>query len=399
MATCRLCSSAELQPVVDLGMHPLADTFLSPAEMGEPEVRYPLVVDLCASCGYVGLRYVVPPFERYQRHDYSYDSANSKVAVEHFGELAGWLVDKLELKPDQLAVDIGSNVGTLLRAINAAAGCRIVGIEPAANMAAAAARDNVPTVATFFDQAVEQVVAEHGKAAAVTATNVFNHLENLGSTLENLGTLLADGGTFVFEVPYLVDLVKQRAFDTIYLEHISYFSVKPFRGFFVRHGFYISQLERTPYMGGSIRVGITANSTREDAAAVGAALAEEEASGVYDPATYVAFMADVNRMRSNVCGQLYELARRGEPVVGIGAATKGNTLLNYFKIDGSLLKFITDASPHKVGKFTPGSRIPIVDDSAITSDIRHAFILPWNIADFLKEKLQRYNFTYINTSV
>jgi len=393
---CQLCGSKNLKLIIDLGYHPLADTFLK--NLNEEEIFYPLRVLLCQDCGYVTLQHIVAEPTRYQKTDYSYTSSNSPVAAAHFKEIAQQAIERVKITEEDLVVDIGSNVGTLLKMFHEQKNCKVIGVEPAPNMAQLAEKDNILTIPDFFSkEAVAKILEKHGKAKAITSTNTFNHINDLNEFMKNIDELLAEDGCFVFETPYLLDLVNNLSFDTIYLEHVSYFAVKPFQKFFEKFGFFIQHLEKNDYMGGSIRIYLGRERTNEDL--IKKYLEEEEQSKIFEPKTYEILMDKVRNLKSKLCSEIYEIKAKGSKIIGIGAATKGNTLLNYCKIDNTSIDFITDSSPLKIGKLTPGSHIPIKSDEDITSDIKFALILPWNIAGFLKEKLKHLNLEFITPQI
>lgn len=393
-SACQLCGSHKLIPIIDLGYHPLADTFLKPEKLNDEEVRYPLRVLLCQQCGYATLQYVVPKEKRYRETDYSYTASNSPVSVKHFSDMAAQIISTCGVSRGHLVADIGSNDGELLNAFRQQAGCTVLGIEPAENIAQLAEKRTIPTLHRFFDAAAaDEMLNRYSRARVITATNVFNHITDLNNFMADLFTALDDDGYFVFESPYLLLMVQQVAFDTIYLEHISYFAIKPLVPFFKRHKFHIAHIEHNDYMGGSIRVYLTKG--KENKKIVKQYISMEEQAGLSALSTYKNFMEKVLHLRLTLCSELYRVKNSGRKIIGIGAATKGNTLLNYCNIDNTLLEFITDSSPFKIGKYTPGSHIIIKGDEDITPDITHALILPWNIGDFLKEKLKHLNLQFI----
>ncbi|MFH1621472.1 MAG: class I SAM-dependent methyltransferase [Patescibacteria group bacterium] len=394
---CQLCSSANLELAIDLGHHPLADTFLPPDKLDAAETSFPLRTLLCRNCGYMTLQYIVPSETRYQQVDYSYTSANSPVAVKHFAEMAQQLSALANLGNADLVVDIGSSDGTLLKAFKEQTRCRILGIEPAPNIAKMANEAGVPTLQDFFNAKIKDEIVKQGKAKIITANNVFNHINDLRDFMSNIVASLADGGLFVFEVPSLYELVKRSAFDTIYLEHVSYFGIKPLRKFFSGFGLAIKDIRENDYMGGSMRVAIS--HLPENTKTVDAVIAKEENTNIYSPETYVKFMDQIRRFKFDLCLKLFQIKSAGGKIIGIGAATKGNTLLNFCKIDNSLLDCVTDTSALKIGKYLPGSHLRIIDDKNIPPDTTHALILPWNIGHFLKKKLKHLEFEFIIPSM
>lgn len=394
--SCQLCGSNNLKQIIDLGNHPLADTFLSEDQIGGEEIFYPLRVLLCLQCGYATLFYIVSHETRYAKNEYSYTSSNSPVAIAHFQDLAREAAQKAKMTKDDLVLDIGSNTGTLLESFRNILGCKIIGIEPSENIARLALKNSIPTINHFFDAESVSEILSSGKAKIIICTNVFNHITDLSDFMQNVRKLLEDDGMFIFEVPYLLHLVSDVAFDTIYLEHTTYFGIKPFVPFFKNFGFNIIHLAENNYMGGSIRLYV---SKSKEAADIDEYIKREEESGMYDPENYKEFMSKARQLKFDVLHKIYQIKSQGEKIVGIGAATKGNTFLNYCKIDHTLLDFVTDSSPLKIGKYTPGSHIPIRHDNDITEDIKHALILPWNIAGFLKEKLQHHHLNFITPNI
>jgi hypothetical protein len=384
VTTCPLCKSSNLELVLDLGLHPLADTFVKDQKEAQSLERFPLQVLLCTACGHAMNSVVVPKEKRYQEHEYSYDSANSKAAVNHFDEMAKEVAAFAHVTKDDLVVDIGGNVGTLLQAFNAHTGARMLNVEPAHNIAAIAKSNGVETIEGFWDAASAQTIAAQGGAKAITITNAFNHIDTLDECMASVVKALTPDGVFVPEVPYLLTLLEREAFDTVYLEHVSYFAVRPLRAFFARFGLSILDVVHNDYMGGSIRfiVGKGPESPK-----VADYIAKEEQVGLFKPETYTAFRERVAACKERVVKEITDAKAAGGRIVGLGAATKGNTLLNYCGIDSSMLEFVTDTSPLKIGKYTPGSAIPIKPDEAITEEVTHALILPWNIADLLTGKL------------
>jgi SAM-dependent methyltransferase len=382
---CRLCRGAHIEKVIDLGYHPLADTFLPPELLYGPEVWYPLELGSCRECGHVFTLYAVSAVDRYQKQDYSYDSSNSQVSIAHFREFADAVLAMKTPKPGGLIVDIGSNVGTLLGHFKDLGHANVLGVEPSENISALAVAAGIPTLTDFFGAGVIDRLREAGPVEVLLSANVLNHADDLAALLETAAQVLAPDGLFVFEVPYLLDLIERTAFDTIYHEHVHYYGIRPLAAILQRHGYSIAKVDRLDYMCGSIRVFTQRGGRHGDP--VAAMIAAEEAFGLYDVATYRRFMDRVRKVKLTVNQHLAQIRAEGGKIVGIGAATKGNTLLNYCRLDADTVAYIADASPLKVGKLTPGSHIPIVADEDIDPAATHALILPWNIAPMLQRKL------------
>jgi SAM-dependent methyltransferase len=370
---------------VNLGFHPLADTFLAEALQLGPEVSYPLQLGSCRTCGHVFTLYPVAPEDRYQKQDYSYDSSNSNVSIRHFREFAEAVLTYKTPSPQALVVDIGSNVGTLLGHFQTLGHPSVLGVEPSGNISRLAVEHGVPTLNDFFGEAIIDPIRAAGGVDILLSSNVINHVEDLPAILSVAKSLMNPDAIFAFEVPYLLDLVRQTAFDTIYHEHVHYYGIKPLAKCVQKAGFSVFAVDHLEYMCGSIRVYMKVGG--EHAGIVQEMSDAEDAFKLYDIETYRSFMKRVLATKLTVTSQLTAIRRDGGEIIGIGAATKGNTFLNYCGLDSDTISYITDTSPLKIGKRTPGSHIPIISDADISPSATHALILPWNIADMLMAKL------------
>ncbi len=383
VTNCHLCDSTNLVMVLDLGFHPLADFFLKESQLQETERRYPLSVLLCQNCGHGMNSFVVPKEVRYQENDYSYDSGNSKISVGHFTDMANEVSERAGVKKGELVVDIGSNIGTLLGAFKNL-GATIQGVDPASNIVALAEKNGIPTINDFFNDSACKTILNRGKAKVITITNAFNHISPLDEFMKCVVSILDKSGSFVIELPYFLEVIRKKHFDVIYLEHVSYIAIKPLVLYFKKFGLSITHLEENDYMSGSVRIFVGFG---KESPLVKKQIALEEKSGLYAVETWRKFAASVMDCKIHLLKELVDARLGGGKVVAIGAAAKGNTLLNYCGIDTTLIDFATDASPLKIGKYTPGSHLPIRSDDAINEDVTHALILAWNIADFLKTKI------------
>ena len=383
VTACHLCGSKNLGKVLDLGFHPLADFFLKPSQLEEPEKRYPLSVLLCQDCGHGMNSFVVPATERYQENDYSYDSSNSKISVQHFSDMAKEITKRVNLKKSDLVVDIGSNIGTLLSAFKNL-GAEVQGVDPAHNIAALAEKNGIPTINDFFNASACEKILKRGKAKTVTITNTFNHIYPLDEFMKCIISILDKSASLIIELPYFLDIIRKKFFDQVYLEHVSYMAIKPLVPFFKKFGLSITHVEENNYMNGPLRIYAGYGPQSE---LVAKHVALEEDLGLYNLAVWKKLALKVRNLKLNLLKELVEARTSGGKIVAIGAAAKGNTFLNYCGIDTTLIDFATDASPLKIGKYTPGSHLPIVSDDEIDESVTHALILAWNIAGFLKEKI------------
>lgn len=412
---CRICSSRDFEPIIDLGHHPLADRFLTKRMLdNEPETTWPLVVHLCAECGYAGLRITVDEQTRYQAADYSYTAGNSPVAVKHFAELAAAIVARCGIPG--FAVDIGGNDGTLLAAIGAESYAadigskkaqRLLNLEPSQAMLKLSLERGIDTCGMFWARGVRAAeIVGTGKVDLFTATNVFNHASDPQSFVREVATGLRDGGWFVFEVPSFAELIRQCSWDTIYLEHVSYFGARSLERLLNDNGLTIEHAETIAYMGGSLRVFAR---KRVHGAVESGWPTDRDPADIYSAKNYRVFMALVRGARNRLLEQVHEVRAGGAQVIAIGAAAKGNTLLNYCKL-GPDISCVLDTSPHKIGKFTPGSHIPIVDEAGLPpleNALSNAYtglgprtrnaavILPWNLAEHLTAKYRHLGVDFI----
>lgn len=385
-----MCNSLELVQFLDLGFTPPADQFLRKEQLREPEIYYPLPVVMCSGCGLVQLSHVVSP-EILYRHDYPYESSITRTGRNHWSEFANTTVKRLGLGPDDLVVDIGSNVGTLLEAFRAA-GTRILGVDPASNIVRIAEKRGVETINEFFSADVaRRIVSEQGNAAAITGTNVYAHVDDLAAFMGAIDILLTPNGVFIFEAPYLVNLINSLEYDTIYHEHLSYLSVKPLIAFVQRFGMEVFDIQERDIHGGSFRVFISRKGKMPISPVVAEFLAREEKMGLYDLARLEKFSAAVAKNREDLTWLLKSLKHEGKRICAVSAPAKGMTLLNYCRIGTDTLDFVTEKSTLKIGRFTPGAHIPVVpDDELLVQNPDYALLLAWNFAEEIMENLKDY---------
>lgn len=377
--------------VLDLGETPLANRLLEPSQLGEPEPRFPLRLAFCPACALVQITATVPP-EVLFRH-YVYFSSFSDTLVEHARELACQVIRTRALGRGSLVVEIASNDGYLLRHYREA-GIPVLGIEPAANVAEVARRERgIDTLNEFFGESLGVRLRDEGTSADVVhAHNVLAHVGDPNGFFAGLGALLKPGGVAIVEVPYVKDMIDGVEFDTIYHEHLSYFSLTSVNRLAGRHGLLIQNVERVAIHGGSLRVFIEhARSGRRAADAVERLLAEEKSWGVDDVAFYKQFGAKVARLKVGLLGLLREMKSRGDRIAAYGASAKGATLLNHFGIDGRTLDFVVDRSTAKQGFYTPGTHLPIyAPEKLLEAMPQHALLLTWNFAGEILAQQSEY---------
>jgi novobiocin biosynthesis protein NovU/D-mycarose 3-C-methyltransferase len=387
---CRVCGAALPPPFLDLGAMPLANAFLESPSAFAGERAYPLAVRGCAACGLVQLDHVVPAEILYR--DYIYVSATSEAVRRHAEELAERSVRAHGWGEGRLLVEIASNDGTVLKAFQKH-GMRVLGVEPARNIAAVAEAEGVPTVAEFFTrEAARGIRASHGAADGILARHVFAHVDDVHDFLDGAAHVLAPGGVLLIEVPYLGNLLDDLEFDTIYHEHLSYIALAPVERLCAAHGLRVVDVERVTLHGGSVILSIRHDAHPDRPSHRLATLREEERRrGVTDPAVWAAFATAVTRWKIDFTRLIDDLAGEGARFVGYGAAAKANTLLNFCPEVARRLVCILDRSAHKHGRFTPGTHILVepVDVLAQTG-ATHMLILAWNFQEEIMRQMRPF---------
>jgi SAM-dependent methyltransferase len=373
------------QTIIDLGMHPYADTFISEDQLGMSEPVYPLQCQLDTESGLVSLVHETDSDDRYNLYDYSYTSANSKVSREHWNSFADSVSSNIFGKNFGSVLEIGSNDGYLTKQFQNK-GHEVLGVDPSKKMCEIANEKNIDTICSLFSY---DVIPSGKKFDLVIANNVFNHANDPLDFATGVEKVLAENGTFVFEVPYWYNTIKDKRFDQIYHEHVSYFTVKSAKKLLKKAGLVVYDVEWVDYHGGSIRV--FASRMPSISTTPNSFIDLEEKEGLFSKERYVRFMDDIKTARADFLQQIYAKKKLGSPVVAVGAAAKGNTFLNFYNLDSTVLDYVTDMSEHKIGKYTPLTRIPILEDKVVFDkyDNVYVIILSWNISELLKEKLKK----------
>jgi hypothetical protein len=384
---CRHCAALLELALVDLGTSPLCQSVIRPEGLGDMEPFYPLDVKVCTSCWLAQIPELVTPADLFV--EYAYHSGYSDSWVNHARQYVQMIVDRLDLGPHDLVVEVASNDGYLLQHF-VARGIPILGIDPAENVADIAAARGVPTLTEFFGlDLARRLVAENRQPTLIVGNNVLAQVPDINDFVAGVKVLLARGGTATFEFPHLARLMEKLEYDTIYHEHFSYFSLHSIRTIFGAVGLSLVDVEELASHGGSLRVYLRhANEGINETDAVERVIAAENSGGVRDPAAYARFAEGVKESKRALLDLLIRLNREGKQVVGYGAPGKGNTLLNYCGIRTDLLQYTVDRNPYKQGAYTPGTRIPIHPPEHIAKTRPDAIlILPWNLSREISAQL------------
>jgi len=390
-SNCRSCKGSSLQKVISLGSMPPANAFLKKEDLNSKEPSFPLEVYFCKNCGFVQLVDIVDPELLFR--NYVYVSSTSPVFIQHFRELAGKIVSNFKLPKNSLVIDIGSNDGILLRPFKDM-GMRVLGIDPAEKIAEIATKSGIETMPVFFNSDVARGIAKNkGKAKLVCATSVFSHVDNLDEFLDGVNELLDDDGIFLIEVYYLKELLEKNLFDTIYHEHLSYFTAKTMSALMERKGLELFDAEVTDTHGGSLRAYVQKkNGTHQISKSVNELIKKEDENHLNDLDTYIKFSHKIDSNKKALLELLKKLKSQNKRIVGYGAPAKGNTLLNYFGIGPDILDYIVDDSSWKQGLYSPGMRIPVVSAEHLSKQKPdYIFILAWNFAKPIMKKLDGFD--------
>lgn len=381
---CRSCGCNDLETVLSLGRTPLANSLLAAEQLATPPETYPLDLVFCSDCTLVQITETVPPEKLFR--DYLYFSSFSDTMLAHAQTLAEQVINTRHLNGDSLVVEIASNDGYLLQYYQRR-GIAVLGVEPALNVAQVArAERGIPTLSEFFDEVLaERLRLAGNQASVVHANNVLAHVADLNGFVRGLGLLLRDDGLAIIEVPYVKEMIDRTEFDTIYHEHLCYFSLTALCRLFERNGLEIHDVEPLAIHGGSLRV-FAANASvtkgAESSQCVREMLAAEKASGIQSMEYYETFRARVEQLRNELLGLLRKIKTGGKTIAVYGASAKGSTLLNYFGIGRETIDFVVDRSTVKQGLFMPGTGLPIYGPEKLLESMPdYVLLLTWNFAD------------------
>jgi len=382
---CQICGNPKLSLVLSLGHQPVLQEYLTEEKLQEPEVTYPLNLVFCNICGLSQLDYIIDPKLVFMPH-YPYRTGLTLMLVRNFDSLAETMHEAGHYKKNDLVVDIGSNDGTLLQQFKKR-GAKVVGIEPT-NVAKIANKSGIPTLQHYFNAGtVKDIRKKYGTPRVIAATNVFAHINDTAGLVKNIKALMDAETVFVSESQYLRDMVEKFAFDTIYNEHLRYYGLKPMIHLFALHNMSVIDAERIEAAGGSIRVYVK-KGTHPMSARAKKLLAEEKKMGLHDLKTLHSFAKRVHDAKHNFVALLTKLKKTGARIAGITSAGRSNALLGFTKINNTLLDYNAEkkGSP-KIGMYTPGTHIPVVDEEQLIQDQpEYAVVLSWHIGEELMKK-------------
>lgn len=387
---CQVCDYKELEPILFLGYLPPVNTMHPIGQRPHEQPSYPAQMLYCPRCGLVQLGLIVDPKILFPP-EYPYTSSTTKILRENFAELYSECKTIIPLGKNDLIVDIGSNDGNLLS--NFKDNHRVLGITPE-EIGKIAIERGIPTIIDYFTLALaKKVAAEKGKAKAITATNVFAHIENVHSILDGILALLADDGVFISESHYLFPLIETLQYDTIYHEHLRYYSLHSIKYLLEMHGLEVIHAKQIPTHGGSVRV-YAARKGKHPVKETVAELLELEKPVVLEKAKLLEFKNEVVKTKLALHALMLEIKKKGQRIYGIGAPSRASTLINYVGIDDGIMEAVMEIKgSHKVGKYVPGTLIPVLDEAKLYADQpEYAMLLSWHIADELIPKIKAKGF-------
>lgn len=391
---CRICDSSRLVKYLDLGLMPLANNLAHTAQEAKSQDKFPLQVTMCEDCGLSQLSVVIDPEKMFS--NYAYRSSVNKPYVEHCRLMAKDLKREYSLGTESFHVDIAGNDGSLLKEFREEIGLRVLNVDPASNLVAICEAQGIPAVADFWGIEVSEAIEKkYGRADLITATNVIAHLDGVKEFMVAAKGLLKKSGVLVIECPYLIDFIENMEYPTLYFEHISTMSVRPIGRLAKQKGLKIINVEKFPIHCGTIRITLAHDTSYYVPKPSVSDFMTKEILGGYDKKeTYQSWEGKVKAQVHEFEMKLLELKKSGAKIAAFGASAKGNTLLNYAKMNTDIISWICDSTPEKIGKFSPGTGIPIVHTSMVTKDAPDYLILTaWNFAGVLMDNARKLGYT------
>ena len=390
---CLICDDKNLSEIINLGKQPFADTFINKSDLNKKEPIEKLVLNICKKCGCVQTKYKTNTFNRYNLHNYSYTSSNSKFSQTHWINYAKNLIKSYKILKNSKVLEIGSNDGFLLKQFKLFSKCKVIGVDASDYMSKLSNKNKIKTFQMIFDyNQSKKIVKKEGKFDLVIANNVFNHSDNPKNFLRGVDNILNQDGVFVFELPYWLDSVNSKKFDQIYHEHVTYFNIKMITNLIKNSKFKVFKIQNVNYHGGSIRVALKKTLSKNKNKSIANYIRIETQSGLYNISTYKELNSYILKKKNSIHKKISTIKKKNYIIAGIGAAAKANTYINTFELNNKHINFITDASIHKIGKYTPKSRIPIYNDNILGKyQNLYVIILSWNISKTLKSKLLLIN--------
>ncbi|MDO8667879.1 MAG: class I SAM-dependent methyltransferase [bacterium] len=387
---CQICYSEKLEMVLRYGNQPIVQAYLTEKLLLQPETTYPLNLIYCQSCGLLQLDYIPDPKIVFPKN-YPYRTGLTNMLIRNFQELADFSVPKYNLKPKDLAIDIGSNDGSLLRAFKEK-GMRVLGVE-ATDAAKDANKNNIPTIQAFFNKKITRsILKKYGKAKLVTATNVFAHINNAPELAKNISSLLDKDGVFISESQYFLDTFEKTELDCVYHEHIRFYTLKPLIRLLADSGFTTVDAQRISAAGGSIRV-FAQKGKHPQSKNVKKLISQEEQAGIYDIKKLRNFSKKAVKAKRALVNLVLECAKNGR-VAGLGSPARANTLLNFTHLDKDILDYLCEKSGSpKIGLLTPGTHIPVMDEKKLFQEQpEYLLILSWHIGEELMKIMRRLGY-------
>jgi len=386
---CMICGSTELLAGLDLGHQPVGDLILSEAELNEPETFYPMQVFQCAECGLSQLGYTVDPAVVYK--NFPFVSGTTRTATRHLQSLAKKLVRMLDLGPRDLAVDIGSNDGTLLEGY-ARSKATILGVDPSGDPVRIANEKGIRTWHAFFDEdTAARARRELERAKAITACGCFAHIADLDGVMRGVDALLHKDGVFATDNQYWLDMVERLHYDNVFHQHLRNYSLEPYQALMAQYGLEVFDVERSEVYGGSIRFFACRAGRYPIHRRVRRLEAEEAKAKLYEPKTLAAWTRKIEKKRDKLFDAVYSRVKKGQKVIGLGAPAKASTVMNYCGLDRRLVEYVTEINPLRIGFHVPGVHVPIVDEQWMFDDPRPAdagILFAWNYHDEVVPKLR-----------